>query len=266
MTNCSDRSEKDENCSTSCSVPAAKQQHVTDSPNQQQANIKLENTDELSYTQDVVWNCNESTAEVSTSVNLYGRSGEQQQRVGGNMIGESIKATITKNTSSNEAEEKNRGDIRMGFPHSGTEISIFKNIVMPHKKAKEKVKEQKRTLKSSYTRENIYVNSVCNKLVTSEMNQNSRKQYACHLCYQSYAGRSGLWQHLQKHSGRQYVCKVCNKHFTRGNILKQHERTHSKDSSDITCPVCKKTFLNVMLCKRHEIGHFVDWSNAKMCT
>jgi rubrerythrin len=264
--NCSDWDEKDEDHFTLCSVAAPKQLCLTGSLNQQQANIKLENDDELPYSHDSAWNCNESNTEVSPSVNQYGTSDEEEQRIGGNMIGDNIQVTSAKNTSQNEAEERSRGNIRKGFPHNGTAISVFKNMVISYKEPQENMKEQKRTLKSNFSTGNICVNRVHNKTVTSEMNQNPKKQYTCHLCFQSYAGRSGLWQHLQKHSGRQYVCKVCNKHFTRGNILKQHERSHSKDSSNNTCPICKKTFLNEMQRKRHEIGHFIDWSNAKICT
>jgi hypothetical protein len=262
--NCSDRAEKDEDHFTTCNVAAApKQLCVTSSANQQQANIKLENDDGLPYTHDCAWNCNESAAGVSCSVNQYG-SGDEEQRIGEN-IGDSIQVTSTRNPSWNEAEKRSRGDTSIGFPHNGTGISVFKNIVTSYKEPQEKVKEQKRTQESNFSSGNIYVNRMRNKSVTSEMNQNPKKQYICHFCFQSYAGRSGLWQHLQKHSGRQYVCKVCNKHFTRGNILKQHERSHSKDSSNITCPICKKTFLNVMQLKRHEICHFIDWSSGKMC-
>lgn len=255
---CRDFSQQDEDCFTSLNVAASKQHFITD-PNEQQANIKLENADELSYACDTAWNCNESSAEVSVESKQYSINNEGEQRVGVNMIGDGIQIRSTKNTPYNEGEERHRNDRSMEMSHSGTTLPAFKNVVTCYKvpQIKVKMKEQSITLNSNFgSKSMMYVKELCN------MNRNPKKQYTCHLCFQSYAGRSGLWQHLQKHSGRQYVCSVCNKHFTRGNILKHHERTHTEVSSDITCPVCKKTFLNVMQLKRHEIDHLIDWSTA----
>jgi len=255
---------RDEDSVTSSSVAASKQLLETNNPNQEQANVKLENADEMPYVDDAGWNSSESATEVSVDVNQYGTSNEGEQEDGVNMINDSIQITAF----CNEEEKTNRNDVTMGFTHSATTISVFKNTVNSSKEAriKVKMKEQKRTLKSSFSSKKIYVNEVCSMLVTSETNQNPKKPYTCQLCFQSYAGRSGLWQHLQKHSGRQYVCKMCNKHFTRGNVLKQHERTHLESSSGITCLMCKKTFLNILELKRHELDHIIDRSNAQMYT
>ena len=253
---CSDFSQHDEGCFTSLNVATSTQQVITNS-SEQQANIKLENVDELSYACDTVWNCNESSAEIPAdkqySVNIKG-----EQRVGVNMMGDGIQMHSTKETPYNEGAERHRNDLSMEMPHSGT-VPAFKNLVTSVKvpQIKVKMKEQNIILNSNFGGKGMmYIKELCN------MNQSPKKQYTCHVCFQSYAGRSGLWQHLQKHSGRQYICSVCNKHFTRGNILKHHERTHAEVSSGITCPVCKKTFLNVMQFKRHEIDHLIDWSTA----
>lgn len=254
---CSDFSQHDD-CFTSLNVASAKQQQIITDPSEQQANVKLENADELSYAHDTAWNCNESSVEIPVDVNRCSMNIKGEQRVGVNLIGDGIQIHSTKDTPYNEVAERHRNDLSMEMPHSGT-VPAFKNVVTPVKlpQIKVKMKEQRITLNSNFGGKSMmYVNEVCN------MNQSPKKQYTCHLCFQSYAGRSGLWQHLQKHSGRQYVCSVCNKHFTRGNILKHHERTHAEVSSGITCPVCKKTFLNVMQFKRHEIDHLIDWSTV----
>ncbi|XP_023723052.1 zinc finger protein 778 isoform X2 [Cryptotermes secundus] len=255
MINCNDFDEKDDDCVTAFSFSTSKQAFVTDSTNQQ-ANVKLENVDNQPYAYDTAWDCSESAAVVSVGLNQYGTCNEGERRVGVSVTGDSMQIPSTKNAP---IEEERNGNW-------GTAISVFKDIVTSYKEpqVKVKMKEYKRTLKNSFSSKNIYANKLCNMLVASEMNQHPKKQYTCQLCFQSYAGRSGLWQHLQKHSGRQYVCKVCKKHFTRGNILKQHERTHSENSSDIKCSMCKKTFLNIMQLKRHEIGHIIDWNNGNM--
>ena len=205
---CRDFSQQDEDCFTSLNVAASKQHFITD-PNEQQANIKLENADELSYACDTAWNCNESSAEVSVESKQYSINNEGEQRVGVNMIGDGIQIRSTKNTPYNEGEERHRNDRSMEMSHSGTTLPAFKNVVTCYKvpQIKVKMKEQSITLNSNFgSKSMMYVKELCN------MNQNPKKQYTCHLCFQSYAGRSGLWQHLQKHSGRQYVCSVCNKH------------------------------------------------------
>ena len=255
--NCNDVSQHDD-CFTSLNVASAKQQQIITDPSEQQANVKLENADELSYTRDTAWNCNESSVEIPIDVNRCSMNFKGEQRVGVNMVDDGIQIHSTKATPYNEVAERHRNDLSMEMPHSGT-VPAFKNVVTPVKlpQIKVKMKEQSITLNSNFGGKGMmYVKEVCN------MNQSPKKQYTCHLCFQSYAGRSGLWQHLQKHSGRQYVCSVCNKHFTRGNILKHHERTHAEVSSGITCPVCKKTFLNVMQFKKHEIDHLIDWSTV----
>jgi DNA-directed RNA polymerase subunit RPC12/RpoP len=257
LINCSDFSQKDEDCFTSFSVANSKPLFITD-PNEQQANMKLENADELSYAHGSAWNCNESSSEVTDVVKHYSTNNEGEQRAAVSITGDGIQIHSTQNTPYIEGEERHRNVLSMGTPHSGT-LPAFKNVVTLYKipQIKVKMKERSINLNSNFDGKSMkYVKELCN------MNQNSKKQYTCHLCFQSYAGRSGLWQHLQKHSGRQYVCSVCNKHFTRGNILKHHERTHSEVSSGITCPVCKKTFQNVMQFRRHEIDHLIDWSNA----
>jgi hypothetical protein len=253
MINCSDFDEKYDDCVTTFSFSTSKQPFVTDNPNQQ-ANIKLDNVDDLPYVHDTAWNCNESTAEVSVGLNQYGACYEGEQKVGVNVTGDSIEITSTEDVPIEE--ERNR--------NWGTEITVFKNIVTSYKEPQVKVKkkEPKRTMKNSFSSKNIYANKLCNMLAASEMNQRPKKRYTCQLCFQSYAGRSGLWQHLQKHSGRQYVCEVCKKHFSRGNILKQHERTHSENG--IKCSMCKKIFFNIMQLKRHEICHLINWNNGRL--
>lgn len=258
MVNCSDWNEKAEDHFASRSSAVPKQLSDTGDLNQQRANIKLENDDELPYTRNSAWNCNESNAKVSSSMNRCGTNE-------GNMIHDSKQVTSTKHTSWNESEGRSRGDMSMKFRRSRT-TSVFKSIGMSYREPQQKMKEKNKTLKSNFSSRNAYVNRVQNESVTSEMNENPQKQHTCHLCFQSYAGRSGLWQHLQKHSGRLYICKVCNKQFTRGNALKQHERSHSKDSSNITCQICKKILLNVVQQRRHVISHFIDWSNAQIRT
>lgn len=255
--NCSDFSQQDEDCFTSLNVATAKQQHIITDPSEQQANVKLENADELSYAHDSVWNGNESSAEIPVDVKRYSINIKGEQRVGINMIGDGVQIHSTKDTPYSEVAERGN-DLCMEMLHTGT-APAAKNVVTSGKvpQIKVKMKEQSVTLNSNFGgKDMMYIKELCN------INQSPKKQYTCHLCFQSYAGRSGLWQHLQKHSGRQYVCSVCNKHFTRGNILKHHERTHAEVSSGIICPVCKKTFLNVMQFKRHEIDHLIDWSTA----
>jgi hypothetical protein len=248
MNNYNDVDEKDDDCVTTFSFSTSKQQFVTDSPNQQ-ANVKLENID-LPYPHDTAWSCRKSAAEVSIALNQYGASNEVEQRVGVSVTGDSIQMPTTKDAPNEEEKNMNWGKAR----------SVFKYVVTSYKEpqVKVKMKEHKRTLINDFSSKNIYANKLCNMLGASEVNHHPLKQYTCQLCFQSYAGRSGLWQHLQKHSGRQYVCKVCKKHFTRGNVLKQHERTHFENSSYIKCSMCKKTFLNITQLKRHEICHLID--------
>lgn len=255
---CSDFSQQDEDCCTSLGVATAKQQQIITDPSEQQANVKLENADELSYAHDTAWNCNESIAEIPVDVKRYSINIKGEQRVGINMIGDGAQIHSTKDTLYNEVAERHRNDPCMEMPYTETvpaATNVVTSVNVPQIKVK--MKEQNVTLNSNFGDKGMmYIKELCN------MNQSPKKQYTCHLCFQSYAGRSGLWQHLQKHSGRQYVCSVCNKHFTRGNILKHHERSHAEVSSGIICPVCKKTFLNVMQFKRHEIDHLIDWSTA----
>ncbi len=75
----------------------------------------------------------------------------------------------------------------------------------------------------------------------------------CQICMKTFAGHSGLRQHMQFHTGRfDYWCEVCRKGFTCKSNFDRHNVKH--EGVDFPCNRCSKRFKTQFSLKKHLLS------------
>lgn len=76
----------------------------------------------------------------------------------------------------------------------------------------------------------------------TQLPNNNKKQYLCHVCSKIFASMSGLRFHLKSHYGsKPHTCQQCDKSFAIPSYKKRHERIHTNDKH-LVCHICSTAF------------------------